>query len=125
MNTLDSLLANIDANPTDILLWGILADYFEDNSDERSVGMRWLITEGKTPINRVIRFSWRKPQEKKGFPWRIPSKVWDKLEAEPVRGWNNCKDFPTLSSALLAAAEAYSLFLKDSENVSLEHTTSG
>ena len=116
MNTLDSLLANIDANPTDKLLWGILADFMEEIGDSRSVGMRWLIQNRYYPLGSISSGEWtwfnkdHYGEAHDNLPRGIFVELYNYVSKSFV--W---KDYNTFSGAMLAATEAYSLFVKESE----------
>lgn len=43
---LDQLCKQLDETPEDKLLFGVIADYMEEQGDKRANGMRWLQTKG-------------------------------------------------------------------------------
>lgn len=114
MNNIEAICREIDENPTDKLLWGILGDMLEEKGDKRSEGMRWLIKSGHVPsyapasLGRRDSYLWfnihRYPG---GQPDDLPSVYFDKLQNFSLNHFDYWKEYPTFSSALLAAAEAY------------------
>lgn len=121
-STIEAICRKIDQQnpPEDRILFYILADALEDIGNRRSEGIRWLIENSKnphffkTPFNSLIKnnaYSWC-PEQDHNIGWHptLPRKIINYMQNSSA-DW---RDYLTLSSAMLAAAEAYVLF-KDSE----------
>jgi uncharacterized protein (TIGR02996 family) len=110
-------LALIEADPDDVGLRLVFADWLEEQQDPRAQGVRWQVDHGKMPrpccLHDGAELDWCWWDARMGQPVEefddLPVEIWRHLNREPDPIYSGFESFPTRLAAEQALWQAIAL----------------